>query len=373
MSQNAPGLGAFCFKLRFFDKRLLWTIGCDMIFALAFIRYRYGLYKMRSLFGRLTIFTLLILSTTACFAGANYAPTLAPQPVDLPSAAQLPKQPTALPTSLPSPIVTLLPPATATLPPLNLANPRLVVLANNLPGPDDLLLAGDGSIYISDVTDGSVKRYSPDGKISVLAADMNEPEGMVILPDGSIVIAEQGRNRLVRFDVKTRALQPFLNLTNKTGQMGVDRIALDARPNQPASIIIPDSPNGTVLRSSLDGKTVTTIAGGFARPTDAWVEPDGSILIVDENAGSLSRIHTNGTVEKLTSLSIPDDVIEDQSGNIFVNTLGDNAIHWISSTTGQDHILMKGLGSPQGLIFDAAGNLLVTDPGNHRLIKIIIR
>jgi hypothetical protein len=128
-----------------------------------------------------------------------------------------------------------------------------------------------------------------------------------------------------------------------------------------------------VLRASLDGKTVITVAGGFARPTDAWVEPDGSILIVDENAGSLSRIHANGTVEKLASLSIPDDVIEDQAGNIFVNTLGDNAIHWISAATGQDRILIRGLGGPQGLIFDVEGNLLVTEPGNHRLVKIIVR
>jgi sugar lactone lactonase YvrE len=247
------------------------------------------------------------------------------------------------------------------------------VLANNLPGPDDLLLALDNSIYISDVTDGTVKRYSPDGKLNVLVSGLDEPEGMIIPPDGSLVIAEQGRNRLVRFDFKTKALQPFLNLTNKTGQMGVDGIALDARPNQLASIIIPDSPNGAVLRASLDGKTVTTIAVGFARPTGAWVEPDGSILIVDENAGSLSRIHTNGTVEKLASLSIPDDVIEDLAGNIFVNTLGDNAIHWISAATRQNHILVRGLSGPQGLIFDADGNLLVTDPGIHRLIKIIIR
>ncbi len=323
---------------------------------------------MRSQFGCLIIVFLLAL--TACSAGVSAVPTIAPQAVDATSAAPTLQQTAAAPTPTVFPSSTALP--APTLPPLNLANPRLVVLASSLPGPDDLLLAPDHSVYISDVTDGTIKRFSADGKISLLVSGLDEPEGMIILPDGSMVIAEQGRNRLVRFDFKTKALQPFLNLTNKTGQMGVDGIALDARPNQPVSIIIPDSPNGAVLRASLDGKTVTSLAGGFARPTGAWVEADGSILVVDENAASLSRIHSDGTVEKLASLSIPDDVIEDSAGNIFVCTIGDNAIHWISAATHQNQTLLKGLSGPQGLIFDADGNLLVTDPGNHRLIKILI-
>jgi sugar lactone lactonase YvrE len=326
---------------------------------------------MNSLIKRSTFYFLLILSITGCSASADVSPTPTLQLADLPSVISTSQQPAATPTFEQSPSAT--PPATETQVILNLTNPRLVVLASNLPGPDDLLLAPDHSIYISDVTDGTIKRYSPDSKISLLVSGLDEPEGMVLLPDGSLVIAEQGRNRLVRFDFKSKGLQTFLDLTNRTGQMGVDGIALDARPNQTASIIIPDSPNGAVLRASLDGKTVTTIARGFARPTGAWVEPDGSILIVDENAASLSRIHTDGTVEKLGSLPIPDDVVEDAAGNIFVVTIGDNAIHWISAANGQNRILVRGLSGPQGLIFDTDGNLLATDPGNHRLIKILIR
>ncbi|MDR3572411.1 MAG: SMP-30/gluconolactonase/LRE family protein [Anaerolineaceae bacterium] len=324
---------------------------------------------------RATFCILLILSLTGCTAALA---TQASQPVDPSQAKPTPQlvvstqtpAPAASETSTMSATVTTIP--TATLPPLNLTNPNMVELASNLPGPDDLLLAADKSIYISDVTDGTIKRYSPDGKISVLVAGLNEPEGMVFLPDGSLVIAEQGSNRLVRFDFKSKTLQPFLNLSNRTNQMGVDGITLDARPNQPESIIIPDSPNGVVLRASLDGKTVTRIAGGFARPTGAWVEPDGSTLIVDENAAALSRIRSDGSIQKLASLSIPDDVVEDAAGNIFVATIGDNAIHWISPA-GQDHILVRRLSGPQGLIFDTDGNLLATDPGNHRLVKIIIR
>ena len=138
------------------------------------------------------------------------------------------------------------------------------------------------------------------------------------------------------------------------------------------TIIIPDSPNGTILRASPDGKTVTQLASGFARPTGAWVEPDGSILVVDENGNSLSRIHPDGSIEKLAFLSIPDDVIEDSSGNILVVTLGDNAIHLIMKGTSQNTTLATRLGGPQGIIFTVDGNLIVTDPGNHRLIKLII-
>ena len=258
-----------------------------------------------------------------------------------------------------------------TPPPIN-THPQIVVLASNLPGPDDLLFAPDGSIYLSDVSDGTIRRYTKDDGLQIYLSGFDEPEGMVILPDGSLVIAEQGKNRLVRYDPNSRTLTTFLNLRNTTNRMGVDGIAFDDHdPNAP-TIIVPDSPNGTVLRVSLDGKTVTQIASGFVRPTGAWVEPDGSILIADEYGNSLDRIRPGGAVEKLAALPTPDDVIEDASGNIFVNALGDNAVHLISAATKQNTILIGGISQPQGLIFDGDGNLIVTDPGNHRLIKLVI-
>jgi len=256
-----------------------------------------------------------------------------------------------------------------TLAPTLISKPALVVLAQNLPSPDDLLLAPNGSIYISDVQDQTIKEYTQDGNLQTMISGLSEPEGMVVLPDGSLIIAEQGKNRLVHYDPPTKALSLFLALRNTTGQDGVDGIAYDSKTQ---TIIVPDSPNGTVLRVSLDGKTVSEIAHGFARPTGAWVEADGSILIVDENANSLSRIHPNGIVEKLADFPTPDDVIEDDNGNIFVNTLGDGAIHFISANTNRDMVLVNGLIDPQGLIFDADGNLVITDAGHHQLDRLII-
>jgi serine/threonine-protein kinase len=188
---------------------------------------------------------------------------------------------------------------------------------------------------------------------------------MAFLPDGSLIVAEQGRNRLTRYDFVAKTLAPFLELVNHTQNLGVDGILWGG-----SNLIVPDSPNGTVLQVSADGKTVQQLASGLARPTGAWLEPTGDLLIADEYGNAVFRLHRDGAVEKVGNFSVPDDVVEDPNGNIFVATLGDDAIHVLTAT--QDIILVSGLKDPQGIIFDTSGNLIVTDSGNHRLLRVVI-
>lgn len=285
--------------------------------------------------------------------------------------APLRSTPTVVPatetsTPLPSPTPTTYPTSTPTTTMLNL-HPQIVVLAENLPEPDDLVLAPDGSIYISDVTDNTIKVYSPNGQLKSFLSDLSAPEGMAFLPDGSMIIAEQGKNRLLRYDFQTQSLEPFLDLINHTNNLGVDGIIWNG-----TNLIVPDSPHGTVLEVSPDGKTVQQLASGLTRPTGAWIEPTGNLLIADEYGNAIIRLHPDGILEKVADFSIPDDVIADNNGNIFVVTLGDDAVHVITAGTGQDVVLANDLKDPQGIIFDADGNLIVTDSGNHRLLRLII-
>ncbi len=298
---------------------------------------------------------VLLMMTSACGPAAPAPFPLVSTPTTVPiteTFTALPATPTAVPTFTPVP--------------LNL-NPQIIILAENLPEPDDLVLAPDGSVYISDVTEGTVKQYTSDGQLNRILSGLRSPEGMVFLPDGSMVIAEQSANRLIRYDLNSKTLTPFLDLPNRTNQLGVDGILWDG-----ANLIVPDSPNGTVLEVSPDGQTVRQIASGLMRPTGAWLKSNGDLLIADENGDAIYRLHADGTLDKVADFSVPDDVVEDVAGNIFVVTLGDDAIHLLTAGTHQDIVLVSGFNEPQGIIFDTEGNLIVTDSGNHRLLKVLI-
>ena len=247
----------------------------------------------------------------------------------------------------------------------------MITIASGLEGPDDLALGGDGSIYVSEVKGGRVIRFAPDGKMTVIVSRLKFPEGLVALSDGSLIIAENGTQSLLRYDAATQTITPLITFTlNTPSAPGVDGIAFDALTN---TIIVPlaDGGQSRAMRVSLDGKNVKEIARGFAQPSGAWVERDGSVLVTDKGAGTIKRIRPNGKIEIVSVLPSPDDVIADAFGNLFAITLHDNALHWI--TAGRDTILLKGLHQPEGVIFDAEGNLIITEEEAGKLLKVIIR
>ncbi len=230
-----------------------------------------------------------------------------------------------------------------------------------------MAIARDGSILFSDTANGTVNRIGSDGKVTTLVRGLSEPEGIVAMPDGSLIIAEQNKNRLLRFQPSTG--QPptlWLQLENKTSQAGVDGIARDA---ETGDIIVPDSPNGRVLRVSPDGKNARIVATGFVRPTGVDMEADGSIVVADEFGDAVDRIHANGQVERLGKFSTPDDVAVDSKGRIYVASLGDGSIRVIDPQTGEVSLLVT-LRGPQGLAVEANGNLVATEPALNRIVRV---
>jgi hypothetical protein len=132
-------------------------------------------------------------------------------------------------------------------------------------------------------------------------------------------------------------------------------------------VIVPDSPNGVVWRVSSDGKTATQIASGMVRPVGAAVDSSGRIFVADEG-GAIWAL-TPAKV-RFATLSTPDDVLVGRGGHIFVNTLGDNAIHELD---GQGHQVgvLTGIQQPQGIALDDADNLYYTEFNTGRIDRVV--
>ncbi len=323
-------------------------------------------FPLAGLFAALAISAAILLP--ACASAPIPSPSLA---ASTPTATAVLPTPTTLPLATPlrSPVPILLTPAPPTASPTSsLPVPGLAVIADHLAQPDDLALGPDGSVYFSSIGDGTVKRLDSTGRTSAVVSGLGIPEGLAFLPDASLAIAEQQGNRILRYDLSTRQVSLLLQLKNNPGHAGVDGIAFDART---ATLIVPDSANGTLLRVSPDGKSIQVLARDLTRPTSAAVAPDGSILVADEFGNALVQVPgKGGTLKLVVRLPEPDDVILDRQGNAYVSTLRDGAIHRVDMRTGLEETLWKGFKSPQGLIFDSSGSLLVAEAGQGRVVKL---
>ena len=249
-----------------------------------------------------------------------------------------------------------------------------VVLAGQ-PAPDDLVFDTDGRLLISDITAGTVSALNPDGTVERIAGGLSEPEGMVLAGDGRILVAEQGRNRIVAIDPTTHAVSLWRAFPNRTGRDGIDGIgpvlpSLDSLGNllpTGGNVIVPDSPNGVVWRVTGDGKSATQIAAGMNRPAGGGIDANGRIFIADEG-GPVWVL--DPSKRHFATLPTPDDVLVGRGGHVFVNTLGDNAIHELDAQ-GHQVAAVSGIQQPQGIALDDADNLYYTEFSKGRVGRFV--
>jgi trimeric autotransporter adhesin len=209
------------------------------------------------------------------------------------------------------------------------------------------------------------------------------------------------------------------------GGVGDGGPATSARLNSPASVIkdaagniyIADGSHHRIRKVNPEG-IITTVAGngtqGFSGdggaataaslnfPNSIAINSSGELYISDSNNNRIRKVSTEGIITTIAgngtadfggdggqataaSLNRCGDIILDGAGNLIISDRGNHRIRKISTTgiintiagTGvsgfignNGDALLAQLNSPSGLALDAEGNLYISDTWNHRIRKI---
>jgi DNA-binding beta-propeller fold protein YncE len=162
-------------------------------------------------------------------------------------------------------------------------------------------------------------------------------------------------------------VQTLIQLQQDPNGLNLDGISSDAKGT---GLVVPDSPHGTVLFVDTSGH-VTGQVNGFSRPAGVSVDPQGGgYLIADENAGAIFEIPPGATQPMRLAGNLPgaDDVVRGADGHLLVILPERGTLQDV--TSGVD--LVGVLRNPQGLGFDWAQNVLVTESDNGQLDLVVM-
>jgi len=226
--------------------------------------------------------------------------------------------------------------------------------------PTDLVVDASGTCYVADSRNHRIRKISRAGDVTTLAgsgtagyadgtgtaAALNFPTALDLTPSGGLVVSDAGNQRLRA--VSTTGVVTFL--AGSGTRASVDGSAATAQFNNVAGLAVDASGNVLVAGDDvklrrLSAGTVSTLAGGTSGNVDGTgtaarftylyglaFDPSGILWATDRDNRTLRRITAAGAVTTLTpSLS---------------------------------------LNYPGGLAIDGAGQLLVADTLNYRIVKV---
>jgi len=247
--------------------------------------------------------------------------------------------------------------------------------------PAGVTVDASGNVYAADTGNNTVRKITPAGVVTTLAgtagssgfadgtganARFDLPTGLTIDDTNNIYVADTGNN-LIRRITPAGVVTTYASAGTLQNRGSVDGTGSGANFNSPHSTAVDSAGNVYVaeignhtIRKITPAGVVTTLAGtagtaGSADGTGAAALFRGPAGVAVDSAGNVYVADTNNhTIRKITPAGV-------------VTTLAGTA-----GTTGS----ADGTGAaasflgPAGLAVDSAGNLYVSDNGNHTIRKI---
>ncbi|HEX4950053.1 MAG TPA: BACON domain-containing carbohydrate-binding protein [Blastocatellia bacterium] len=313
--------------------------------------------------------------------------------------------------------------------------------ASQLYAPETVALDAAGNLYIADKGNHRIRKVTRSGLISTVAgsgqlgssgdgglainAAMNQPYWVAVDASGNLYISDTNNHRIRK--VNASGIITTIAGTGLEGFGGDGGAATQAQLNTPVGItldksgnlLIADAANHRIRKLNLSTGIITTMAGngyGFGGdggqaaqaqlnfPTSVVLDHAGNFYIADTSnhqvrkvtaAGIISRFAGTGSSgfsgdggqANLAQFTAPGGMTVDAAGNLYVTDQGNHRVRKIapdgiittiagngtttSPTSDEGGVATTAtLNAPAGVAVDAVGNLFIADTDNHRVVMV---
>jgi len=248
---------------------------------------------------------------------------------------------------------------------VELASGRKTVVKQLKPALDNLAIAPDGTIYVSNMADNSVAAYNPaTGDLRTLTSGkVAVPAGIKVAGD-SLWVADIFGFRQV--NLATGATTDVLRMQASDLEYPF-AVGVSSRQFALASWF-----TGTVQLIDRATLKTDTMLHGFKAPYDAIPMEDGSVLVAELATGSVTRASGVEFKDRKTvasGLAGPVQMILGKDGHLYV-TEAAGKLTRIDLATGAKSEVASGLLLPEGVAQTPWGSLIVAESAARRLVEI---
>jgi streptogramin lyase len=250
---------------------------------------------------------------------------------------------------------------------VELATGNKTVAKQLRPSLDNLAIAPDGTIYVSNMANNEVQAFNPaTGDLRTLTS------GKVAVPAGLKIDGN---------DLWVADVFGFRQVDVRTGEVrDVFRMQREPELDYPFSVGL--SPRLFALASWFTGtvqlvdrqtlKTVETIHG-LKAPFDAIPMPDGSVIYAELATGSITRASGPKFAEKsvlASGLNGPVQMVIGQDGALYVTEAAGKLLRIPLDASAPLRTIVEGLALPEGVAQTPWGTFVVAESAARRLVEI---
>jgi len=244
--------------------------------------------------------------------------------------------------------------------------------------PGGLALEASGNLLVADTGNHTIRRIAPDGTVTTVAgaagqpgstdgagtlARFNGPVALAVAGNGSVYVSDS-QNHTIRLLATDGTVSTFAGLAGQPGQ--TDGALNVAQFNQPNGLAL--SPGGALYVADYGNSSIRLIS------------PGGTVIVLAGLYNNHGYVDGTGTAARFY---LPVGLALDASGLLYVADAGNHAIRRVTST-GTVSVFAgsgtsgnaDGAGSaglfflPCGVAIAPSGNLVVADTNNHILRSI---